>query len=75
MSDEPRVGDKVYSNDRFNRGKGEQPNGKITVVMWGDGTETEYLVEFYDEPRTTQDTFDRAQLEYSSNFGGTWYIG
>ena len=69
MPDYPRTGDKVYDCGRMARKL--QPNGKIIAVISYDPRE--YLIEFFDEPRQT-DEFTEDELQWTKDYGGVWFI-
>lgn len=62
----PRVGDKVWNQNRFD----DQPNGYIIQVIWAD---REVIIKYYDRSSEVM-SWDELDGSWTDKFGGTYIL-
>lgn len=71
MRREPKVGDRVWIQDRH-RNQGKQPNGTIINIIYDDGEVSEYVIRFLEDG--VIETYDAFiyELVWTNKLGGLW---
>jgi len=68
----PRIGDKVWNQERLMSLTEDQPNGYICLVIWDD---REVVVRYHDNRGTTEVmSWDDLDGNWTDKFGGTYIL-